>query len=103
MIFMPFQALHYKPRKISSIKENDLRICIIGKVVETKENSFFISDGSGELEVFSEKPVEKNSIVRVFCSREGDKFKADVIQNLKGFDLNLYSKIEELYKRVESV
>jgi len=103
MIFMPFQALHYKPRKISSIKENDFRVSIIGKVIEIKENSFIISDESGELEIFSKKPLEKNSIVRVFCSREEDKFKADAVQDLKGFDLNLYNRIKELYKRFENV
>jgi hypothetical protein len=100
---MPFQALHYKPKKISSIKENDFRVCIVGKIIETKENSFVISDGSGELEIFSNKPLEKNSIVRIFCSKEEDKFKADVIQDLSGLDLNLYSKIKELYNRVENV
>jgi len=100
---MPFQALHYKPKKISSIKENDFRVCIIGKIIETKENSFVIRDESGELEILSNKPLEKNSIVRIFCSREEDKFKADVIQNLNELDLNLYSKIKELYNRVENV
>jgi hypothetical protein len=100
---MPFQALHYKPKKISSIKENDFRVCIVGKIIETKENSFVIRDESGELEILSNKPLEKNSIVRIFCSREEDKFKADVIQNLNELDLNLYSKIKELYNRVENV
>jgi len=100
---MPFQALHYKPKKISSIKENDFRVCIVGKIIETKENSFVIRDESGELEILSNKPLEKNSIVRIFCSREEDKFKADVIQNLNGLDLNLYNKIKELYNRVENV
>jgi hypothetical protein len=98
---MPFQGLHYKPKKISSIRENDFRVAIIGKVIEVKEKSFVVSDGSGELEVFSAKQVEKGSIVRVFCSREEDKLKADVVQNLNGLDLNLYNKIKELYSKVE--
>lgn len=100
---MAFELLHYKPKKVSEIRENDSRIAIIGKIVEIKENSFVFSDGSGEIEIFfgESKNVEKDKLIRVFCSRDGGILKADIIQDLKGFDLNLYKKIKELYRRAD--
>jgi hypothetical protein len=97
---MAFEVLHYRPRKISELRKNDLRVALIGEIKEVRANSFILWDGSGEIEIFSEKSLEKGKLVRVFCLKEGEEFKAQVIQDLKGFDLNLYKRIRELYNRV---
>jgi len=93
-------ALHYKPKKISEINlKTDSRIAIIGKVTEQGENSFVLDDGSGKIEIISEEEVKLNKTVRVFCSLIENQLKADVVQSLNGFDLNLFNKIKELYNK----
>ncbi|MEM5766549.1 MAG: hypothetical protein QW423_02875 [Candidatus Aenigmatarchaeota archaeon] len=92
-------AEHYLPRKVFSISKTDSKVALIGKIVEVLENSFILEDESGRIEIFSEEKINKDEIVRVFCSLVDGKFKAEVVQNLKGFDLNLFKKIEELYKK----
>jgi hypothetical protein len=91
---------YYKPKKISSISKNEDKISIIGKVLDTKENSFTIGDSTGKVEIFSDKKVEKDKLVRIFCSSDKGKLNADIIQDLNGLDLNLFKKIQELYYRV---
>jgi hypothetical protein len=90
---------HYLPRKISSISKKDLKVVLIGKVVETSENSFILEDETGKAEIFSEEEVREGNLVRVFCSLLDGKLKADIVQSLKGLDLNLFKRVEELYKR----
>lgn len=91
----------YKPVKLSEIDpETDSKICLIGKVKEVKESSFILSDGTAEIEL-EDKGVEEGDLVRVFCSVDEGKLKVDILQNLKGFDLNLFNDIEKLYKRLK--
>jgi hypothetical protein len=92
-------AEHYSPRKISSISKSDSKVALIGKVVENLENSFILEDDSGRAEIFCEEGAREGELVRVFCSVIEGKLKADIVQNLKGLDLNLFKKVEELYKR----
>jgi hypothetical protein len=90
---------HYSPRKISSISKTDLKIALIGKIAKVSENSFILEDETGKVEIFSEEEVREGEPVRVFCSLVDGKLKADIVQSLKGLDLNLFKKVEELYKR----
>ena len=72
----------------------------MGKVVQAEENSFVVDDESGKVEVFSEEPVEADKIVRAFCTVIDGRLKADAIQDLNNFDLNLYRRIKELYRKI---
>jgi hypothetical protein len=90
---------HYLPRKISSISKTDSKIALIGKIAENGENSFILEDDSGRAEIFCEEETKQGELVRVFCSVIEGKLKADIVQSLKGLDLNLFKKVEELYKR----
>lgn len=90
---------HYLPKKISSVSKSDSKVSVVGTVSEVSENSFVLDDGTGKMEIISDQPVEKDETVRVFCSSVEGKLKADTIQSLKGFDLNLFKRIEELYRK----
>jgi len=90
---------YYLPKKISSITALDSKVAIIGNISEVLENSFILDDGTGKIEIASNQAVENGELIRVFCSSVDGKLKADVIQSLKGFDLNLFKKIEELYSK----
>jgi hypothetical protein len=90
----------YVPKKISEIKDIDSKVSIIGKIQDSKSNSFLIEDETGKLELFTEQNVEAGNLVRVFCSLVEGRPKADVIQSLNGLDINLYHKVEDLYRKV---
>jgi hypothetical protein len=92
--------MHYKPKKISSITKKDDKISVVGKVTNSEENFFVLEDSTGKIEIISEKKVEKNKTIRVFCSLIEGKLKADVIQNLEGLDLNLFKRVQDLYYKV---
>jgi len=94
---MVFQ-LHYKPKKISKIVASDRRVAVVGKVHSVSSGSFILEDESGKIEIFGKEiELKEGGVVRVFCSIEGDRLKADVIQNLENFDVELFKKVEELY------
>lgn len=94
-------ADYYRPKKISELKgKNDSKVAVIGKVVEAADGKFVLDDATGRVEVVSDAAVSKDATVRAFCSIEEDKLKADVVQNLSKFDLNLFNKSRELYEQV---
>ncbi|TAL47548.1 hypothetical protein EPN87_02680 [archaeon] len=89
---------HYTPRKVSSITKTDKFISIIGKIASIGEDSFSIDDDTGKLEISSEHALKKGAVVRVFCSFE-KTWRADIVQDMSGMDLNIYKQVEELYSR----
>jgi hypothetical protein len=91
--------IHYVPRKIEDIKERDSFISIIGRVETVGDNFFILSDGKSRVEIVSEEGAEEGKLVRVFCSRVGDVWKADVVQDLSGLDLELFKRAEEIYRK----
>lgn len=90
---------HYKPKKLSQVTKEDSRVAIIGKIMEVGENSFILQDDSSTTDIFSDIPAEKDKLVRVYCSVIAGNLKADVIQDLTGFDVELLKKVEELYNK----
>ena len=78
--------------------KTDKFISLLGKIINVGDNSFTLDDGTGKLQIDSEHAVRTNEIVRVFCSLD-NQWKADIIQDMAGMDLNIYKKVEELYSR----
>ena len=88
----------YIPKKISEAKYSKEKFSLVGTVADVKENSFILKDGD-EVEIeFIGKP-QKNKFVRVFCSVDQGKIKADIVQSLDGVDTQLFKKVEELYNK----
>ena len=90
---------HYIPKQVSEVSPTDSRVSIIGNVATAGENSFVLDDGTGKIEIISDMPVERNKLVRVFCSVVDEKLKADIMQDMEGFDVNLFKKVKGLYNR----
>jgi hypothetical protein len=90
---------HYIPKKISQLTSKDSRISLVGNIIQSKENSFILDDGTAKAEIPFEGKLE-SKLVRVFCSIADEKLKADVVQPLEGLDLNLFKKVEDLYNKV---
>ncbi|MCX6821189.1 MAG: hypothetical protein NTW30_00250 [Candidatus Aenigmarchaeota archaeon] len=106
---MPYKD-HYVKRKIEEINpETDLKVKIMGFVVDKKDDTVILDDGSKKAKVFVDNItiVEKmniNQLVRIFGSTlptdEGFEIKADVVQDLSNLNINLYKKVEELYNKM---
>ena len=106
---MPYKD-HYVKKKIEEINpETDLKVNIIGFVVDKKEDTLILDDGNKKIKVFMDNPVivEKinvNQLVRVFGSTlptdEGFEIKADVVQDLSNLNIDLYKKVEGLYNKM---
>jgi len=101
-------AIRYVPRKISQIEKTDTNIAVTGKVIESKENSFILDDDTGKIEILMQMEgmeslkdvnVDEDDFVRAFCTIIGTQLKADVVQSLKGLDVEQLKKIEELYNK----
>jgi len=106
---MPFKN-HYIKRIITKINpDTDLKVKLMGFVVDKKDDMIMLDDGSGKVKVFVDIPgmIEKiniNQLVRVFGStlptEDGFEIKADAIQELSNLNINLYKKVEELYNKM---
>jgi uncharacterized protein YdeI (BOF family) len=106
---MPYKD-HYVKKKIEEINpETDLKVNIMGFVVDKKEDTFILDDGSKKIKVFMDNPViaeriNVNQLVRVFGSTlptdEGFEIKADVVQDLSNLNIDLYKKVEGLYSKM---
>ncbi len=90
---------NYIPKKISQVTKTDSRVSVIGKILDVGNNSFVLQDDASTTEVFSDIPAEKDKLVRIYCSVIEGRLKADVIQDLTGFDFPLFKKVEELYNK----
>ena len=106
---MPFKN-HYENRKIPEINPDvDLKVKILGFVVDRKGDTIVLDDGSGKTKVFVDIPgimesIKINQLIRVLGStlptEDGFEIKADAVQDLSNLNINLYKKVEELYNKV---
>ncbi|MBL7206550.1 MAG: replication protein RepA [Candidatus Aenigmarchaeota archaeon] len=89
-------------RKVSEIKPEDIRIRIMGTIVDKKGNVVVIDDGSGKINANFEEPVklEANTLVRAFGRvvpiEAGFELQGEIIQNMAELDMELFKKVKEL-------
>jgi len=98
----------YAKKNINEVNPDiDLKVKIIGLVVDKTDSSIVIDDGKDKVKAFLEPEmidkIDIHQLVAVFGStipsEDGFELKADVVQDLTGLNLNLYKKVEELYKK----
>lgn len=108
--FTPQYRPSAKPRRIAQIKTGDEQIQVVGLVVDEKESSITIDDGSGKLNVLYEDPalvkeVEVGSKVRVFGTPlnigDSHEIHAEIMQKIDGLDLDLYKKVMHEVRKFE--
>ena len=82
--------------KIDSVK--DIRVRLLGRVVEKSGNSITIEDSSGRAEISVEpniaESVKIGELLRVFCRVfENNELKAELIQDMNSLDMEMYENI----------
>lgn len=108
--FTPGSKQSAEPRRISDIKTADEQVQVIGVIVDKKESSLVLDDGSGELSVLFEDPslvegIEVGSKVRVFGTPlnvgGSHELHAEIIQKLDELDMDLYKEVMHEVRKFE--
>ncbi len=99
-------------KKIKEINENDLRVKILGVVIEKNpdDNTILIDDGTGIALVYlTQEQFEKISegdIVRIFgrvLEIKDNKVEivSEIVQNLKNINIGLYEIVQHIIKKIK--
>ncbi|MFP4116463.1 MAG: hypothetical protein ACLFQ8_01840 [Candidatus Aenigmatarchaeota archaeon] len=95
-------AIH---KKIDSIEEEDIRVAIIGTLVDRGETKVVVDDGTGSMDVSFDLSkdlgrFEEGNLVRVVGKPSNGSLDGEAIQDFEDFDVELYrgakQKLEEL-------
>ncbi len=97
-----------KERKISEIKDTDVRVSLIGKAfkIDKVDYTFWIDDGTGVILIESEENVlpKPGQIVRVIGrvikSDEGRHVYGEIVQDFNNADLDALEEIKALEKKL---
>jgi hypothetical protein len=93
-------------RKVSEIKEDDMRVRVLGTVIDKTETSVVIDDGTGTVTANFEEPVqtEVNKQARVFGrvvnTSGGLELMGELVQDMSGLDTELRKRVDELWQKV---
>lgn len=91
-----------KERTIKELSEKDIRVAVLGTVVNVNGDRLVLDDGTDSIEVLlpPETKVDQNQLVRVIGrirSTEGAlHIEAEAVQNMTGLDVNLYKSLKKL-------
>lgn len=96
------------PAKLRSIDEvnprEDIRIKIVCTVIDKKEDSVVVDDGTGKTEVFLDteelEEIDEKKRVRIFGrvlpTPESFELQGEIVQEMDDVDFDLYKKILEV-------
>ncbi len=102
---------HYTEKRIIDLDEMDSKVKIMGFLVDKKENTIVLDDGSGKIKIFTDATnvidnLNINQFIRIFGSIipvENDiEIRADIVQDLSGLNIDLFKKTKELYNKLEA-
>jgi hypothetical protein len=89
-------------RRVSEIKPDDVRVSLIGTVIDKADDGLVLDDGTGKVDITMTEPaqVEARDLVRVFGRvvpmEGGVQVQGEFVQGMKGLDLELLKKVEQL-------
>ena len=97
-------------RKISEIQpERDIRVRILGTIIDIINSSLLVDDGTSKVEVTFENPeaiagLRQGQVIRVIARGMpligGFACKGECVQLLEDFDLELYKKVKETMEKL---
>lgn len=93
------------PKDITDIDpKNDIRVRIVGTVIDTGEDSISLDDGTGTVEVFLEEDyidaVEENDrlrvLGRVLPTPDSFEVQGEAVQDFSDVDPDLYDRVKKV-------
>ena len=94
-----YRRMAAAPRRISEIEpEKDIRVQILGRVIDKTDGTLVIDDGSAKAEIIvDENNADISDVVRVFARvlplEEGFELRAEIVQDMSQLDMDLYKKV----------
>ncbi len=95
-------------KKISELKQDDMRVSLLGTVVAKNGNNIVLDDGTGRIPVVfeNEASVDVKQLVRVFGRvvplDNGIEIQGEIIQDMSGLDMDLLNKLEKIEERFKN-
>jgi len=89
-------------RRISEIMAEDMRVSVIGTVIDKQDDSIMLDDGTGKISIGfdSSVDVETDQLVRVFGRvipiEQGFELQGEIIQDMSSVDKELLRKLRSL-------
>lgn len=102
--FVSPRRLPAHERRVTEIGKDDIRVRLLGTVIDASENVVVLDDGTGKISVVFRDPVraETGKTVRIFGrvmpAEEGFELEGEILQDMSGVDVGLYRKTVELEK-----
>lgn len=90
------------PRRVSELRASDMRVSVIGTVLDRAEDGLVLDDGTGKIDVTLEGPpgTEQGSLIRVLGRvvplESGFQLQGEIVQDMKGLDMELLNRVREL-------
>lgn len=93
------------PKDISAIDaEQDVRVRVLGTVLETRDDSIMLDDGSGTVEVFLDADdfdaVQDGQRIRVLGrvlpAAEGFELQGEIVQDMSDLDMDAYNTVKNI-------
>lgn len=95
-----------KEKNVTDVNERDIRVAILGTVVNANTERLVLDDGTDSIEVLLQpdaKPAVQGSVVRVIGrvrSTEGAlHIEAETVQKMDGLDIGLYKSLKRELQR----
>jgi hypothetical protein len=89
-------------RRVNGIKPDDMRVSLIGTVIDKADDGIVLDDGTGKIDISLAEPVkfEPRSLVRVLGRvipmEGGFQLQGEIVQDMTGLDLELLKGLERL-------
>ena len=95
-------------RKIGEIGKNDVRVSVLGTIVDKKDNVVVIDDGTGKIQVTFDDTVscEIKQLVRIFGRvipiENGVELQGELCQDMSKVDLDMYKKVKDMWSETNA-
>jgi hypothetical protein len=92
------------PRGIGEIKDNDVRVRLMGTIIDRSDSGIVLDDGSGKINVSLENTegLAMNQFVRVFGRvipmEGGSELQGEIVQPAQSLDIELLKKSNNVVK-----
>ncbi len=93
-------------KSIAGLGKDDVRVRLLGTVIDASDNVIVLDDGTGKISVVFRDPVNAapGKTVRIFGrvmpAENGYEIGGEILQDMSGVDIGLYRKAVELEKNV---
>ena len=95
---MQYHKLPAVLKKIAEINpEKDVRIRILGRVIDKQDGTIVVDDGSSTAQVVTDSSCEVDDVVCVFARvlplEDGYELRGEIVQIKNDLDMGLYKKV----------